>query len=62
VTETFTRVASEFTLTNAIAAQMGQNVATAFGDVGLASEAARADLIKLMGGMNRRPPRRSRIT
>jgi hypothetical protein len=52
VSQTFTRVVSEFTLTNAIAAQMGQNVGTAFGEVGLASEGARADLIKLMGGMN----------
>jgi hypothetical protein len=52
VTDTFSRVANEFSLTNAIAAQMGQNVTTAFGEVGLASEAARADLIKLMGGMN----------
>jgi hypothetical protein len=52
VSQTFTRVVQEFSLTNAIATAMGQNVATAFGDVGLASEGARADLIKLMGGMD----------
>jgi hypothetical protein len=51
VSQTFTRISQEFTLTNAIAATMGQNVSTAFGEMGLASEGARADLIKLMGGM-----------
>jgi hypothetical protein len=52
VTQTFSRVVNEFSLTNAIAAQMGQDVKTAFGGVGLASEGARAELIKLMGGMD----------
>jgi hypothetical protein len=51
VSQTFTRITSEFALTNAIAATMGKSISTAFGELGLASEAARADLIQLMGGL-----------
>jgi hypothetical protein len=50
VSQTFSRVASEFTITNGIADALGHDVRTAFGDVGLASEGLRANLIKLMGG------------
>jgi hypothetical protein len=47
-----TRVTNEFTATNAVAAAMGKDASTAFGAVGLASEAARAQLIQLAGGVD----------
>lgn len=47
-----TRVTAEFTDTNAVATSLGQNAATAFGAVGLASEATRAQLVTLSGGLD----------
>lgn len=46
------RVTAEFTDTNAVAASLGKDTATAFGAVGLASEATRAQLITLSGGID----------
>ncbi|WP_295991557.1 DUF4214 domain-containing protein [Rugamonas sp.] len=46
------RVTSEFTSTNAVAESMGKDATTAFGAVGLASEATRAQLITLSGGLS----------
>jgi phage-related minor tail protein len=45
------RVTSEFTATSQVAQMLGLDVAKAFGATGLASEAARAQLIQLSGGM-----------
>src|SRR5471030_1376922 len=47
-----TRVTSEFTSTNAVATSLGKDAATAFGAVGLASEATRAQLVTLSGGLD----------
>jgi len=47
-----TRVTSEFTDTNAVATSLGKDAATAFGAVGLASEATRAQLVTLSGGLD----------
>jgi hypothetical protein len=52
VVQTFTRLLPIFQSTDAVAALMGKNIATAFGGVGLSSESAREDLIKLMGGLD----------
>src|SRR5471030_2028581 len=46
------RVTSEFTDTNAVATSLGKDAATAFGAVGLASEATRAQLVTLSGGLD----------
>jgi phage-related minor tail protein len=44
------RVTSEFTATNQVAQLLGKDSASAFGTVGLASEAARQQLIQFAGG------------
>src|SRR5471030_972756 len=52
VSAALVRVTSEFTDTNAVATSMGKDAATAFGAVGLASEATRAQLVTLSGGLD----------
>lgn len=52
VVQTFGRLASVFTATNQAALLLGQNAATAFGAVGLASTAARQRLVDLAGGID----------
>ena len=49
--QTLTRVVTVFSATNGVAALMGKDAATAFGAVGLASLAARQNLIDLAGGI-----------
>ena len=49
--QTLTRVVNVFTATNGVAALLGQSVATAFGEIGLASLAARQNLVDLAGGI-----------
>ena len=51
-TETFQRLNSEVQATDAILLAMGKNAAEAFGGVGLASIAARENLIDLAGGLD----------
>ena len=51
LTQTLTRVVTVFSATNGVAALMGKDVSTAFGAVGLASLAARQNLIDLAGGI-----------
>lgn len=51
-TQTFTRLGQEVTATDAILLAMGKNAAEAFGGVGLASIAARENLIDLAGGLD----------
>lgn len=46
------RIANEFSATNTVAQLLGRDTATAFGAVGLASEAARAQVILLSGGLS----------
>jgi len=46
------RIANEFSATNTVAQLLGRDVATAFGAVGLASEAARSQVILLSGGLS----------
>lgn len=50
-TQTFTRLGQEVAATDAILLAMGKNAAEAFGGVGLASIAARENLIDLAGGL-----------
>ncbi|WGG51830.1 phage tail length tape measure family protein [Rugamonas sp. DEMB1] len=45
------RVTAEFNITSQVAQLLGKDVSKAFGATGLASEAARAQLIQLSGGM-----------
>jgi hypothetical protein len=51
VSQTFTRVVGEFTLTNSIAETLGHTAVEAFGAAGLAGEAMRANVIAAFGGM-----------
>lgn len=51
ITDTFSRLSTVFNATNAVAFVLGKDTATAFGSVGLASTAAREQLIKLAGGL-----------
>lgn len=47
-----TRITNEFTATNQVAQLLGKDMSTAFGAAGLASEAARAQIILLSGGLS----------
>lgn len=49
--QTFARITGVFTSTNTVADLMGKSTASAFGAIGLASEAAREDMVSLMGGV-----------
>ncbi len=46
------RIANEFAATNQVAQLFGRDTSTAFGGMGLASEAARAQIILLSGGLS----------
>ena len=50
--DTAVRLTDEFILTDKIASLMGQDAASAFGAVGMASAAARDSLVSLMGGVS----------
>lgn len=52
LTATLARISSEFTSTNQLLALFGMNSQQVFGAFGLASEAARAKLIELSGGLD----------
>ncbi|TFW15972.1 phage tail length tape measure family protein [Duganella callida] len=47
-----TRITNEFNATNQVAQILGKDMSTAFGAAGLASEAARAQIILLSGGLD----------
>ncbi|MGV7210504.1 phage tail length tape measure family protein [Oxalobacteraceae bacterium A2-2] len=50
--EALARITNEFAATNQVAALLGKDTATAFGAAGLASEAARAQIMLLSGGLS----------
>lgn len=49
--DTAVRMRDEFVLTSSVAALLGQDINAAFGEIGLASMAARDNLVQLMGGI-----------
>ncbi|KRB73440.1 hypothetical protein [Noviherbaspirillum sp. Root189] len=51
VVDTFARLNTTFAATNAVANMLGQDMSTAFGAIGLASEVARQKVIDLAGGL-----------
>lgn len=52
VVETFTRLNTVFSITNSAVEMLGQDTASAFGAIGLASTEARQNLIDLAGGVD----------